>query len=117
MTAEPGEWSIFSIPPANTKATATQAAGAAGVRHVCRSIAFTAIGNGAAAAVVGVDLLDGAATIWGVLVLIPVTGTVTFAISGLNIFGSAATAMTLQFSGAGGANTNEALSLTGYDTI
>jgi len=123
-TAHPGEWSINHTPAANTQATITRAAGAAGVRHVCRSITVTLIGLAAAAeATVLVNLRDGATgagtILWSARLL--VQGTVgrqeTITLSNLNYFGTAATAMTLEFAAAGGANTFETVAVSGYDTI
>lgn len=124
LTAQPGEWSITHTPTANTQATITRAAGAAGVRHVCRSISFSLIGLAASAeATVLVNLRDGATgagtILWSQRLLVTgTTGSQTgITLSGLNIFGSAATAMTLEFAAAGGADTFESVALTGYDTV
>lgn len=124
LSANPGEWSINHTPAANTQATITRAAGAAGVRHICRSISATLIGLAAAAeATVLVNLRDGATgagTIlrsWRFLVIGGVGSQVGVELSGLNIFGTAATAMTLEFAAAGGANTFETVALSGYDTL
>jgi hypothetical protein len=124
MVAQPGEWSITHSPTANTKATATKAAGAAGVRHVVRSIsAFLAINSGGvivAPSVVNVrDGASGAGTVlWTGLLgdgSSGAGGQVT--LTGLNIIGSAATAMTIEFTAAAGANILESVTLSGYDTI
>lgn len=124
MSAQPGEWAVNHVPAANTKATITQAAGGAGVRHVCRSITATVVGLAAAAeAVVVVQLRDGATgagtVLWSTNLLI--TGTtgsqVGVTLPGLNIVGSDDTAMTLEFVGAGGASTYESVALTGYSTV
>lgn len=124
LVANPGEWSINHTPALNTQATITRAAGAAGVRHVCRSISATLIGLAASVeATVLVNLRDGATgagtILWSTRLLVTgTTGSETgISISGLNILGSAATAMTLEFAAAGGANTFESVALTGYDTI
>ncbi len=124
LHAAPGEWSINHTPAANTQATITRAAGAAGVRHVCRSISATLIGLAAAAeATVLVNLRDGATgagTIlrsWRLLVVGGTASEVGIEIAGLNILGSAATAMTIEFAAAGGANTFETVALSGYDTV
>lgn len=122
LSAAPGEWAINHTPAVNTVATITRAAGAAGVRHVCRSITATLIGLAAAAeTTVLVNLRDGATgagtILWSTRLL--VTGTVGsqvgVSITGLNIPGTAATAMTLEFAAAGGASTFETVALTGYD--
>lgn len=122
LTTKPGEWAVNHTPAANTQATITRAAGAAGVRHVCTSISATLIGLAASAeTTVLVNLRDGASgagTIlqsWRLLVT-GTTGSETgIALTGLNIPGSAATAMTLEFATAGGADTFETVAMTGYD--
>lgn len=122
LVASPGAWSVNHVPAANTKATITKAAGAAGVRHVCTSI--TALLNALTTATEGVvqlnlrDGLTGAGTIlWSAMLHAIPAGTTGIAISGLAIFGSAATAMTLEFVAAGGADTTESVALTGYSTV
>lgn len=120
MTAPPGMWSINNVPAAATQATITRAAGGAGVRHVCTSISATlAAGATAQAAAVSINLRDGATgagtVLWSKQVILPANGVWEVSISGLNIPGSAATAMTLEFSAAGAAGTFESVSLTGYD--
>jgi hypothetical protein len=124
LSASPGEWSINHTPVDNTQATITRAAGAAGVRHVCRSVSATLIGLAAAVeATVLVNLRDGATgagTIlrsWRFLVVGGAGSQVGVELSGLNILGSAATAMTLEFAAAGGADTFETVALSGYDTV
>lgn len=123
LTADPGEWSVTHAPAVNTQATASRAAGAAGVRHVCRSItAVLAAGTAApTAATATINLRDGAtgagSILWSAIIAIPATaGLVSppIQLSGLNIVGSAATAMTLEFAAASGANTFQSVSLTGY---
>lgn len=124
LCAAPGEWSINHTPAADTQATITRAAGAAGVRHVCRSISATLIGLAAAAeTTVLINLRDGATgagtILWSTRLLVTgTTGSETgITLSNLNIVGSAATAMTLEFAAAGGANTFESVALSGYDSI
>lgn len=124
MVANPGEWAINHTPAAATQATITRAAGAAGVRHVCRSITISLIGLAAAVeATILVNLRDGATgagtILWSTRLLVTgTTGSETgVTLANLNIFGSAATAMTLEFAAAGAANTFESVALTGYDSI
>lgn len=127
MTAPPGNWSITHTPTTNTQATITRAAGAAGVRHVCTSISCALSAPAAATSgVVQINLRDGATgagtILWSQTLQVGgatsiAAGVVGIALSGLSIVGSAATAMTLEFSAAGGANTSESVSMTGYDTI
>jgi hypothetical protein len=120
-----GNWSINNVPAAATQATISRAAGAAGVRHVCTSIDATLIipptVNQPA---IQLNLRDGAtgagAILWsrrfGVGAAVVDALVQTVSISGLSIPGSAATAMTLEFSAAGAATTLQSVSLTGYDT-
>ena len=124
VTTGPGDWSINHTPAANTPATITRAAGAAGVRHVCTSITATLIGLAASAeTTVLVNLRDGAtgagAILWSTRLLVAGTaGSETgVSLSGLNIVGSAATAMTLEFAAAGGASTFETVAMTGHDVV
>lgn len=122
LASRPGDWSVTHAPAVNTVATATKAAGAAGVRHVCTSISARLLGGVAApAAIQGtLNLRDGATgagtIIWSQTVVLAAAAGAKdeVSMSGLNIVGSAATAMTLEFVAAGGANTFESVSLTGY---
>ncbi|MDB5308144.1 MAG: hypothetical protein JWO38_2346 [Gemmataceae bacterium] len=123
LVAPPGCWAVTSNPGANTQASASQAAGGAGVRHVCTGLSFSIASGGTAptAAQLVVNLRDGATGAGTVLhswtIAIPATTGAfnSFEMVGLNIVGSANTAMTLEFAAAGGANTYEACNLTGYD--
>ncbi len=108
---------------ANTLASATLAAGAAGVRHICTGITAT-IGAGATAptaiqlTVVLRDGASGAGTIkWQAVISLPATAGAMSGVarSDLWIPGTAATAMTLEFSAAGGANTFESVSMETVD--
>lgn len=115
-------WSVTHTPATNTQATASRAAGGGTVRHVATSVTAcfatdTAVGAGPFNA----NLRDGATGAGTVLRTwifnFPVAeqgGCVD--LSGLNMTGSANTAMTLEFTAAGGANTVESVTLTGYST-
>ena len=110
-----------SSPGAGSQATTSKAAGAAGVRHVADCITWS---SGAAAApaatVLTINLRDGATGAGTVLWQTQVTAAATATqhgqshVCGLNLIGSAATAMTLEFA-AGLANEQESVALTGYD--
>lgn len=118
LVMPPGQWSVFSTPVAATQATASQAAGGAGVRNVCQSISATfATGATAQAAALILNLRDGisgAGSIrWSKQIILPANGVWEVNISGLNIVGSVATAMTLEFAAAGAAGTFESVSMTG----
>ena len=122
MSAQPGEWAISHVPAANTQATATKAAGTGAQRHVVRSIAFTLASTAAAAAQVVCNVIDGASGgttyLWRGQLAITATADdeSLIVLSGLNIIGTAATGMTIEFAAAGGANTLETVSATGYTT-
>lgn len=113
-------WTVVHEPAANTQAVATKAAGAAGVRHMCTAITATIAASAApTAVVVSVRLRDGAGgpVLWSAVLALTATAGDRSGVaqSGLRIPGSAATAMVLEFSAAGGANTNEAVTLSGVD--
>lgn len=122
VATRPGDWSINNVQGANAQATVARAAGAAGVRHVCTSIYASVIGQAAAVEnLTQVVLRDGATgvgpIVWSGRLLVGPSTNFQVQMSGLNIVGSAATAMTLEFAAAGGASTFEAVSLTGYDVV
>ncbi|MDH5244849.1 MAG: hypothetical protein OEW98_00245 [Betaproteobacteria bacterium] len=116
-----GVWTQLHVPAANTQATKSQSAGAAGVRNVCTGFTVTlAAGTTApSAAQVTVALIDGASGggtyLWRSNMSLPaVAGAQTTIVrTGLWLPGTAATAMTLEFSAAGGANTYETVSMEG----
>lgn len=122
MAVRPGDWTVTHLPAANAQATATKAAGGGTVRHVATSITASFVANttAPAASIVTVALRDGTTGAGTVLwqsrmVVQAVAGDWhTIALSDLNIVGSANTAMTLEFDAAGGANTVESVTLTGY---
>lgn len=118
MVAGPGNWTLTNAPAANTQATATRAAGAAGVRHVLTSIQATLNAVAAVVAPLTVVVRDGASgagtILWQDRVTSPAGTDGRISISGLNIVGSAATAMTVEFTAAPGATNFETISATGY---
>jgi hypothetical protein len=124
LTVPAGNWYVTHAPAANTQATASKAAGAAGVRHVCTGFTVTLAGGAAAptAALVTVNLRDGATgagTIISTLTLglEAVAGkSVVHHVGPLNVFGTAATAMTVETSAAPGANASASVTLYGYST-
>lgn len=124
LQVRPGDWSVNHVPAAATVATITRAAGAAGVRHVCTSIdAALVIPATANQPAITLNLRDGATgagtILWsrrfGVGAAIAGDAQQEVSLSGLNIVGSAATAMTLEFSAAGVATTLQSVAMTGYD--
>lgn len=118
LTANPGEWTAFHTPAVSTQATATKAAGGASVRHVCRSICYTHDAVAAQTAIT-INLRDGAtgagALLWSKTIKLAIAAQpLDVNIPGLNIFGSANTAMTLEFSGAPVATNTQSVAMTGY---
>ncbi len=116
-------WRQFSNPGENTTATTTKAAGAAGVRHVLTHVvARIATATGlVSAARVSLNVRDGASGT-GTLIFVAqlsfpnVVGELAADdLTNLNIVGTAATAMTVEFSGAGGLGTFESIFASGYD--
>lgn len=123
LVAPVGNWSVASTPAAATQASATRAAGGAGVRHVCTSIhAAFVLPEPVNQPLIQVVLRDGASgagsILWGATLGLGVAAitdlTQTISISSLSIVGSVNTAMTLEFSAAGVATTAQSVSMTGY---
>jgi hypothetical protein len=114
-------WSVLSTPAAGSQATTSKAASALGFRHVADCVSYSA---GAIAAPVAtalqINLRDGASgagtIIWSKTVTIPATAAphYDFSVCGLNLIGTANTAMTLEFS-ALLASESQSVTLTGYD--
>src|SRR5436190_6915216 len=104
-------WSVTHSPSSATQATASRAAGAAGLFHVadCVTATFAATSSApGAASQVTVNLRDGATGAGTVVaswdMTLPATANTAsppWQQCGLHIAGSSATAMTLEFSGAG----------------
>ena len=111
------------VPAANAQATISKAAGAAGVRHVCTGITVMLVAGATAPAAinVSVSLIDGATAgttyLWRATISLPATAGASngIALSNLWLPGTAATAMTLEFSAAGGANVIESVSMSIVD--
>lgn len=118
------QWTATHVPAANTQATVTKAAAGAGVRNVCTGFTVTlAAGTSAPSAVqISVALIDGATGggtyLWRSVIALPaVAGAVTaFVKSHCWLPGAANTAMTLEFSAAGGANTIQSVTMDGTTT-
>jgi hypothetical protein len=116
-------WVVCSAPAAAAQATASRAAAAAGIKHVAHR-AFGSISTIAATAQtpLNVNLRDGATgagTIVGCWSLAALGTTFaafdTGGLSSLGIVGTAATAMTLETTGATVANALGTTTLIGYD--
>jgi len=122
LVTTPGQWGVTHAPAANTVATITKAAGAAGTRHVCTGVSVSIASDGAATpAAMTLNLRDGATGAGTILASWTLSLTATsgdckvFGATGLNLVGTAATAMTLEFAAAPGANAYQAVNLFGYD--
>lgn len=115
------DWTSVHEPAANTQATTTKAAAGVGVKNVCTgfTVTFAAQATAPAAVQVAVRLRDGASgvgtVLWaGVISLPAIAGTMAgIARQNLWIEGTTNTAMTLEFSAAGGANTIQTVSMEG----
>jgi hypothetical protein len=124
LVAQHATWSAVHAPAANTQATASKSAGAAGVRHVCTGFSAALYSGSTAVTVpatpVTVTIRDGASgagtILWqhGLSVITTAGGSAHIALSGLSLVGTAATAMTIEFSAAGGAGSFETVSMQGY---
>jgi hypothetical protein len=117
LVAGPGEWQVNQAPAAATQATATRAAGGAGVRHVLRSITVS-VGCVALQAPLGVVVRDGASgagtIIWRALLGGAAGEVDTITLTGLNIAGSDNTAMTVETLAAPAATNFATVHASGY---
>ena len=121
LIAPPGNWAVASTPAAGSQASASKAAGAAGVRHVITS-AYGSFGAVAAPAATTTqfNVRDGASGAGTVLdaktsaVPAAVFATDDLDFPVLNDIGSAATAATAEFAAAV-ASVSQGASLNGYD--
>ncbi len=120
LMTRPADWAVNNVAGAAAQATISKAAGAAGVKHVCTSISgqISTVGTAQAAQLV-FNLRDGATgagtVLWSVGISLATNSTWGFYLSGLNIIGTAATAMTLETAAAPVAAAFASVALTGYD--
>lgn len=118
LVQTPGEWAQGSAPAAATQATTTKA-GAAGVKHICKTISWS-IAAVAAQGSIQINLRDsttGAGVIlWTKTVVLPVGGYANGDIN-VNIPGTTGNAMTLESSAAPAATNFASVSMTGIDTV
>ena len=124
LTTPHSTWSVTSEPAANTRATATRAAGAVGVRHVSTAISacYGDFGTGLGGAVTEyrVRLRDGASgagtILWSGYTIVSGIAGDSKCIGPLPIssIGTGATAMTLEYEAAPGALNFQTVTLTGY---
>jgi len=115
----PTDWPLAHTPAAATQATISKAAAPA-LKHVCTSISATLTTVGTLQGPIQLNLRDGATgagtILWSLSIQLPVNGAWSIFLSGLSIPGSINTAMTLEFSAAGVAASQESVALTGYDS-
>ena len=112
-------WSVFSFPATAAQATITKAA-IAGVSHVCNAITASVACGATAQTPIQVVLRDGltgaGTVLWTAALAAPANGVAKVSVSGLGIIGTAGNAMTLEFTAAGVAASQEAVTLSGYDS-
>lgn len=119
----PGEWSLSHAPAHNNVASASKAAGTGTQRHVCTglSVIVSAGVSAPAATVVTAVLRDGATGAGTILktwtFVVPAAAGVSQGVSrnGMHVFGSAATAMTLETSNTA-SNILASVEFEGYTT-
>jgi hypothetical protein len=112
---------VIHVPAVAVRATATKAAGGVGIRHVCTGFTVTLAqsATGSSAVNLQVNLIDGASGgtnyLWrSTISLVAVPGhSNPIQRTGLWIEGSFNTAMTLEFSAAGGAQVHQSVTLEG----
>lgn len=116
VVADRGEWSVESRPAVGVVATATRAAGGVGVRNVCRSLSASVLAI-AAQGQVDVVVRDGAAglgaVLWSTRFALALGASDRVSLSGINIVGTANTAMTIEFLAAPAATNFEGVAMTG----
>lgn len=124
LVVHPGQWAETHAPAVNTQATKSHTAGAAGVRHVCTWIAICLSNDstGSVQTVLTFNLRDGATGAGTILasftLALPATAGEcrTLTLGGLNVVGTAATAMTLESASAPGTHTAASVAFGGYST-
>lgn len=120
LAVSPGEWAVNQAPAAATQATATRAAMAGAGRNVCRSITVS-IACAAVQAALEFVVRDGASGVgtilWRVKLACPAGDARVVTLSGLNIVGSAATAMTIESLAAPAATNSATVAMTGFSAF
>lgn len=113
----PDEWAVEHRPAAAAQATISKAA-VTNVRHVCTGFTASISAVGTASGIVTVVLRDsttGAGNVlWSCKMNVPIGGSLNVSRDGLNIVGVKSQAMTLEFTGAGAAATEETVAMNGY---
>jgi len=118
-TTPASTWSVIDTDVGATQSTASRAAGGGTVRHVATGITICR-GDTVAAAPALVHLRDGATGAGTILrswvIAVGAGLSQCENVTGLNMTGSANTAMTLEFAAAGAATSTSTVTLTGYST-
>ena len=116
MAITPTAWMAVHNPAAATQATISKAAPIATKRHVVTHIHATLAGTAATTAPLHVYLRDGAAgagtIVWSAVLSVPINGFAAVSYSGA-IPLTPGNAATLEFEGAGAANTTESVTMHG----
>ena len=114
-----GTWSVTNTANAGTP-SASKAAGGGTVRHVATCVSVNVGAAATAQPVVQVNLRDGATGAGTIIrswqLAAPANDSATVDLCGLNMTGSANTAMTIEFAAATAANTQASVNLSGYST-
>ena len=113
-------WSVTNTPAVATQATASKALGGGTVRHVATSVAWCIAAGVTPQAILLINLRDGATGVGTILrswaVAVVAADSKCIDISGLNITGTANTAMTIETAAATSAAVQGTVTLTGYST-
>jgi len=114
------QFAVTHTPAAATQATISKAAGAAGVSNVATFLSYSIYTGATAQTIIVVALRDGATgagtILWSKSLALPANSIVSESIMLPHLVGTAATAMTVEFSGAGVANSVQSVNLAGYTT-
>jgi hypothetical protein len=118
LTVPLSTWSITSTPAVATQATASRASGGGTVRHVATAVSGCLATGATAQTPILMHLRDGAAGAGTIIrswaFSAPVNSTSCVNLSGLAMIGTAATAMTIEFTGAGVAASQQTVALSGF---
>jgi hypothetical protein len=118
-TASLGTWSVTNAANAGTP-SASKASGGGSVRNVATCVSISVAAAATAQPAVQVNLRDGSTGAGTIIrswqLAAPANDSANIDLCGLNITGSAATAMTIEFAGATAAATQASVNLSGYST-
>jgi len=113
-------WSLTHTPAAATQATISKTAGASTIRHVATSVTWCIAAQATAQPILLINLRDGATGAGTILhswtVSTIASDSKCQSISGLNITGTANTAMTIETAAAPAAAVQATVNMTGYST-